>query len=194
LKFVFSKNLSRALEELAAYGEEHGLTRQELAHISLDDFFELLANHPPETPGEWLSERSQAGKSRHLVTQSVELPPLLFAPEDFDCFERPKREPNFVTAQTARALLIEVENESDLSLDGAIVMIPQADPGFDWLFGYDIAGLVTMYGGTNSHMAIRAAEFGIPAAIGIGEDRYQQLQGTEMIEIDCAGRTIKRIK
>jgi len=99
-----------------------------------------------------------------------------------------------VTAETVRAHLVEVENESDPALDGAIVMIPQADPGFDWLFGYDIAGLITMYGGTNSHMAIRAAEFGIPAAIGIGEDRYQQLQGTAMIEIDCAGRTIERIK
>ena len=73
-------------------------------------------------------------------------------------------------------------------------MIPQADPGYDWLFGYDIAGLITMYGGSNSHMAIRAAEFGIPAAIGIGEDTYQQLRGADMVKLDCAGRTIERVK
>ena len=193
-KFVFSKNLSYALEELARYGKQRDLSREELAHVPIDDVFELLANHPPESPGEWLRERSKEGRDRQLVTEAVELPPLLFAPEDFDCFERPSREPNFVTTETVREPLIEAEDDSDPELDGAIVMIPQADPGYDWLFGYDIAGLITMYGGSNSHMAIRAAEFGIPAAIGVGEDKYQQLQGADMIELDCASRTIERIK
>ena len=193
-KFVFSKNLSFALEELARYGENHDLSREDLAHVPIDDVFELSANHPPELPGEWLRKRSKEGRNRHLVTEAVELPPLLFDPADFDCFERPSREPNFVTTETVRERLVEAEEETEPALDGAIVMIPQADPGYDWLFGYDIAGLITMYGGANSHMAIRAAEFGIPAAIGVGENKYQQLQGAEMIVLDCAGRTIERLK
>ena len=49
---------------------------------------------------------------------------------------------------------------------GSIVFIRSADPGYDWLFNRGIAGLVTEHGGANSHMAIRAAEFGLPAAIG----------------------------
>ncbi|MFW5950381.1 MAG: PEP-utilizing enzyme, partial [archaeon] len=193
-KFVFSKNLSHALEELAEFGEAQGLSREELAHVSINDVFELLANHPPESPGKWLQKRSKEGRERHLVTEAVELPPLLFSPEDFDSFERPSREPNFVTTETVRKSLIEAAGDSDPELNDAIVMIPQADPGYDWLFGYDIAGLITMYGGANSHMAIRSAEFGIPAAIGVGEDKYQQLQGADMLELDCASRTIERIK
>jgi phosphoenolpyruvate-protein kinase (PTS system EI component) len=66
---------------------------------------------------------------------------------------------------------------------GKIVLIPQADPGYDWLFGQHIAGLVTLFGGANSHMAIRAAEFGLPAAIGIGEQRYRSLAQARFVEL-----------
>ena len=55
------------------------------------------------------------------------------------------------------------------NLAGAIVCIPGADPGYDWIFSQGIAGLITAFGGANSHMAIRAAELGIPAVIGAGE-------------------------
>ena len=48
-------------------------------------------------------------------------------------------------------------------------MIENADPGFDWIFGSKILGLITKYGGVNSHMAIRCAELEIPVAIGCGE-------------------------
>jgi hypothetical protein len=43
-------------------------------------------------------------------------------------------------------------------------------------------------------MAVRAAEFNIPAAIGVGERLFQQLSEGELVELDCAGRTIERIK
>ena len=48
-------------------------------------------------------------------------------------------------------------------------MIESADPGYDWIFTHDIKGLITKYGGAASHMAIRCAEFNLPAAIGSGE-------------------------
>lgn len=72
-------------------------------------------------------------------------------------------------------------------------MIPQADPGYDWLFGQNIAGLITMYGGANSHMAIRSAEFSLPAAIGVGEQLYKSYNRASTIELDPAGETIRVI-
>ena len=36
-------------------------------------------------------------------------------------------------------------------------------------FFHKIKGLITKYGGANSHMAIRAAEIGLPSVIGVGE-------------------------
>ena len=46
----------------------------------------------------------------------------------------------------------------DADVTGRIVLIPSADPGYDWLLARGIAGLITMFGGANSHMAVRAAE------------------------------------
>ena len=72
-------------------------------------------------------------------------------------------------------------------------MIPQADPGYDWLFGRGIVGLVTLYGGANSHMAIRAAEFGLSAVIGLGEVKYRALIAAHEIEIDPINRMIRAL-
>ena len=72
-------------------------------------------------------------------------------------------------------------------------MIPQADPGYDWLFGRQIAGLITKFGGANSHMAIRAAEFNLPAALGIGETQYRVLAQSFELELDPANKMIRAI-
>ena len=80
--------------------------------------------------------------------------------------------------------LLFIESNHVSNLNKKIVAIPNADPGFDWIFSHNIAGLITQYGGTNSHMAIRCAELGIPAAIGIGDKRYENLQEKKLI-LDC---------
>lgn len=107
-------------------------------------------------------------------------------------------EPNLVTDETVTADVIEIDGESEshgldsehINLDGKLVLIPQADPGYDWLFGHDIAH-ITKYGGSNSHMAVRAAEFSLPAAIGVGENRYEQLRRADVIELNCDGRYLE---
>ena len=73
------------------------------------------------------------------------------------------------------------------------MLIPQADPGYDWLFGCNIGGLITQYGGANSHMAIRAAEIGLPAAIGVGDKLYDKLSKAQSLELDCANQTIREV-
>ena len=77
-----------------------------------------------------------------------------------------------------------------LPVEDSIVLIQGADPGYDWLLARSIRGLVTMYGGANSHMAVRAAELGLPAAIGIGELLYQRLESARALRLDCASRTL----
>jgi len=67
----------------------------------------------------------------------------------------------------------------------------QADPGWDWIFGHNIAGLITAWGGANSHMAIRAAELDLPAAIGVGENQWQYYACANELDVNCATREIK---
>jgi phosphoenolpyruvate-protein kinase (PTS system EI component) len=78
-------------------------------------------------------------------------------------------------------------------MNGSIVLIESADPGFDWIFSCGIAGLVTKFGGANSHMAIRCGEFGIPAAIGCGEADFKRLLDVDLIDIDCENKLIRDI-
>ncbi|MBX0297761.1 PEP/pyruvate-binding domain-containing protein [Haloarcula nitratireducens] len=195
-KFVFSRNLSEALEQIAEFGQNHGLSREELSHIPLEMFLKLSREHPPTDVTAWLTEQANEGREQYTTTCAVELPPILFDESDFTVFERPAREPNFVTNNRISAEIIELEgaDSSAEDIDGKIVVIKKADPGYDWLFGHDVAGLVTMYGGANSHMAVRAAEFSLPAAIGIGENRYELLQKSEIIELDCSKQSIEVVQ
>ena len=95
-----------------------------------------------------------------------------------------------------RAKVVSLHNQSlpEVDLSGVIVLVQNADPGYDWLFSRNIAGLVTMYGGANSHMAIRAGEFQLPAAIGVGELLYENIIQAELLELDCASRRIKVVR
>ena len=72
-----------------------------------------------------------------------------------------------------------------------IVFIENADPGYDFIFTKKIKGLVTKYGGANSHMAIRCAELGIPAAIGVGEDNFDKYIKNSLIQLDCESNLIR---
>ena len=74
---------------------------------------------------------------------------------------------------------------------GNIVFMPNADPGFDWIFLQPISGLVTAWGGANSHMAIRAAELEIPAVIGAGELLYEKWAKASVINLDCARQFVE---
>ena len=144
---------------------------------------------------EWLINRAEEGERWHQISKSIELPSLLISVDDFTCFERLKTQPNFVTDElvVADSIVLSDGYEVPLRLKGAIVLIERADPGFDWLFGQDISGLVTMFGGANSHMAVRAAEFNLPSAIGIGESLYERLSSANVIEMDCSNNWLRII-
>ena len=51
-----------------------------------------------------------------------------------------------------------------------------------------------MYGGANSHMAIRAGELGIPAVIGVGEKAFATYKGASVLEIDALIKVVRIIK
>lgn len=84
-----------------------------------------------------------------------------------------------------------VSHQDPERLANAIVAIPSADPGFDWLFSHPIAGLITAYGGANSHMAIRAGELGLPAVIGTGEFLFEKWSRARRLAIDCAAKRVE---
>lgn len=196
-KFVFTRYLSLALECLAEFGASYQLSREQIAEIPLESFSALYTGSVVAgNEGKWLEQQSLDGVMANRAALMVELPPLLFTESDFYSFVYTDVHANFVGKQRVLAESIDLKSASNEvvdSLDGKIVLIPQADPGYDWLFGYGIVGLITMYGGANSHMAIRAAEFGLPAAIGVGESRYSILSSASLIQLDPVNKRIEVI-
>ncbi|MFN0105803.1 MAG: PEP-utilizing enzyme [Bryobacteraceae bacterium] len=186
-KFQFTRNLSDAMVLIADYGERWGFTRDDIAYCEIATFREL--HIAAADPKDAIKRGIEDGKVRYAETLRISLPPLIVRPEDVWAFEWPETAPNFITQKqvTAPTALCEARE----SLTGAVVCIPSADPGFDWLFAFPIAGLITAWGGANSHMAIRAGELGLPAVIGAGEVLYRRWSGARRLHLDCAGRRVE---
>ena len=192
-KFVFTRNLSDALEGIAAWGESIGLSRDDLSYLDIRDSLDTLVEINEGDVERHLRPRTMAGRRRHDTTKALRLPQILIDPLDVHVVPLRLSEPNFITHNSISGHGVRVGGHDEVppNMAGAIVLIENADPGFDWIFAYSIAGLVTKYGGANSHMAIRCAEFGIPAAIGCGEQIFDRLCSAGSIEINCAEKHVR---
>ena len=186
-KFVFSRNLSDALSLFREWGGTHGFSTEDLSYANISCIRELYAGS--DSPKVVLAQSIEEGKARYRETRQLWLPPLITKPDDVWAFHVPECEPNFVTQGNVTGAVVKPEQRERLA--GAIVCIPSADPGFDWLFSHRIAGLVTAYGGVNSHMAIRANELGLAAVIGAGDALFTQWSQARRLHIDCAGRRVE---
>ena len=186
-KFHFSRNLSDTLSLIAEFGSRLGLSREDLAYADIAAFKELYI--AAVDPRDALTRSIEQGRARYRETLATCLPPLITSPQDVWAFEWPDTEPNFITQKQVTAAVSDCTDREALA--GRIVCIPNADPGFDWLFAYPIAGLATAWGGANSHMAIRAGELGLPAVIGAGEVNFRRWSNAKRLHLDCANRRVE---
>ena len=185
-KFQFTQNLSDLLSLVVKVGSEYGFSREDLSFVNINVFKDIYTD-PSEIKSK-LQESIDSGKKQHSNTAMVSLPPLIAEPKDIWAFEWPSTTPNYITQLSITANISSDLNKN--TLHNTIVCIPNADPGFDWLFSYPIAGLITAWGGANSHMAIRAGELRIPAVIGCGEQLFKQIISSKKVSIDCSNRTL----
>ncbi|MFF8785528.1 PEP-utilizing enzyme [Streptomyces sp. NPDC015125] len=187
VKFDFTRHLSDALETIAGHYEALGVSRAELAYLRIGDLW--------VPPGEWAADvgqlRAVAAARRRAFEHSahVRLPEYCDGPDRLRWFEVGPAAPNFIGHGRVRAPITVIDG-SVTDPSGSVVVIEAADPGHDWIFGYPIAGLVTRYGGANSHMAIRAAELSVPAAIGVGEKLFHSIVRETAIDLDCGARRV----
>lgn len=194
-KFEFTKSLSDSIELFVKAGEKLGIRREDLCHVDLN---RLMSSRNPDISDEnHIREVIQASIERHRKERewykSVILPPVIRSQEDFDYVEFYTARPNFITnkcVQGETVVLNGCQGDALPEIKGRIVLIENADPGYDWIFVQDILGLITKYGGIASHMAIRCAEFGIPAVIGCGENIYNQMLSKKKISLDCSRKEL----
>lgn len=189
-KFTFARNLSDALSLFRKLGESLGFSAEDMSYANIQVIKELHA--ASADPAELISASIAEGRRRYAETCQIILPPLITSAADVLAFHMPQAEPNFITQRQVTARVVDYQQRD--RLQGAIVVVPSADPGFDWIFSHGIAGFITAYGGTNSHMAIRGNEIGLPAVIGAGEVLYRKWAAAELLSIDCANRSVEVLR
>ena len=190
-KFVFTRTVSDMLELIANFAEEHGSSRDKVSHVSLNSLLNTVKSSSEFTIEERLRGLSSQEEEKHDISVAIRLPQLLVDQSAVYIIPFQVSYPNFITHKKVTAKSVVLYSEIDgVLLTDKIVIIEGADPGFDWIFSKKIAGLITKYGGANSHMAIRCAEFGIPAAIGCGEQRFDLLLKVNQVHLDCAAGLI----
>lgn len=185
-KFVFSRSLSDALMLLTQLGADLGFDRDALSYADIGDLQRLYSSS--DDPRTVLADSIARGRQRHALTRCLNLPPLLTGPDQVWSFRQPQAEPNYITHRQATGPVRPADPR--LVLDGAIVALTNADPGYDWIFSRNIAGFITAYGGANSHMAVRANELGLPAVIGCGNVLFDRWQQARMLRLDCLNRQV----
>jgi glutamine kinase len=190
-KFVFTRSVSNMLELIANFAEKNGLSRDEISHVPLNSILNVVKSSSEKSIKEYLRKISKQEEEEHQVSVAIRLPQILTDLAGVHIVPFQVSHPNFITHKKITAEILTLHSKVDkFSLKGKIIVIEGADPGFDWIFSQEIAGLITKYGGVNSHMAIRCAEFGIPAAIGCGEQRYESLLKSNKVHLDCAAGLI----
>ena len=195
-KFVFTRSLSKVLELFRELGEENGLSAEDCSLCSIDVIQRLYSSS--RSVEDELHRSLAEGQKRFALTRQLILPQLIESVSDIYGFEQATDRPNFVTQGRVTAKAVSL-GQSDAapspgSLRGAIILIPSADPGYDWIFSHEIVGFVTMYGGVNSHMAIRAAELDVPAVIGAGEQFFSAWSAASVLELDCVGQQVRVVR
>jgi glutamine kinase len=191
-KLEFTKNIDLAFSLLKKIGKEFLLTDEEISFLPIEQFF-MLSHSSSRTT--WINKAIRDynnNKKEFIISSSIRLPGIILESSDVYIFTESDAKPNFITTKQILSSVKEINMNTDLvNLEGCIVLIESADPGFDWIFSHKIAGLITKHGGVASHMAIRCAEFNLPAAIGCGERIYEKSRNANMLDLNCLARKIE---
>jgi len=194
VKFEFTKNLSLAIDLIKEFGLYYGISAEEIAFSRIEDIIRYASENITEHTISALKHVIDTNMQYHTWCARVILPDLIFGEADAGVVRYLSRQPNFITDKRICAFAVNLSELDHLlgntALSEKIVLIESADPGYDWIFSKNIAGLITAYGGAASHMAIRCAELGIPAAIGCGAELFNSLKNAEQIELNCSEKRV----
>lgn len=187
-KFSFTGVLSDALERLAELGSRFDLTRSELRALRLGDILTLTSSGEVSA----LRRAVDVASGTEGTERPVQFPDFIAPSAGLRVVEYVDARATYVTSRFVDAPIWRLDGVPDHPsvVDGHIVAIEAADPGFDWIFTRPVAGLITCYGGSASHMAIRCHELNVAAAIGCGTARFHTLKQGDDVILDCRNGSI----
>ncbi len=183
-KFIFSKSIDQIFKLIMKIVPKKYKDKEIISHFTIS---EILENKV----GQKIFLKR---KKEYYNNLKIFLPEVIKDTRAYDVIPYMFNIPNFITHNRVVGKVLNLDNKVKNSLNNRIILIENADPGFDWIFTKKIKGFVTQYGGSNSHMAIRAAELNIPAVIGCGQKKFDEVKDSSEIEIDCLNKKIIILK
>ena len=192
-KLIFSKAVDEVLNNLEKLGKEIDIKKNDLKYLSIKDILNYHSTLDVVKLKKILNQKIKFEKKQDKISKLIDLPDLITSVKDIYLYKNLKVTANYITNKTARGKVIELKNfnKDYKNINGKIILIENADPGYDFIFSYKINGLITKYGGSNSHMSIRCMELGIPGIIGIGEKNYSLIKSSTSIEINSLQKNFK---
>ena len=193
VKFVFTRVLSDALSSLVRWGAAHGLSRDDLSYIDWPAIVQSLHQPIMDEVDRHYLDIAEAGRRSIDTAYMFRLGHIVFGVRDIYVATLNRSVPNFIGTGAAAGQVVELTAATPATVDvsNRIVCVENADPGFDWIFTRNPSALITRFGGANSHMAIRCAEFGLPAAIGCGDQIYLHVVAVGRVELDCRQKILR---
>lgn len=190
-KFEFTKSLSLVLEMIRKIGTICEVRVDDLSWIKADELRSCNDGISDEEVKALWEKLAGKRKTEYRNNRTVVLPEIILSGQSLDIVPVYEARPNFITSKKVEGEIVLLEEDVDADISGKIVVVTKADPGYEWIFTKKIKGFITKYGGAASHMAIRCAEFDIPAAIGCGEKIYDYVSKLDYVEMDCRNGSIK---
>ena len=178
-KYRLSVAVSSWLSALTNWGARLNLNVEDLSFLTVKS---VTGKRDPDGLHQLLAR----SKTRYEEEASIKMPLLVASRADIRASSEPALRPTFLGRGRVSAPLCVIDRHTAARkiAVGTVVLIRAADPGFDWIFAYPFAALVTCYGGPHSHMAIRCDELNVPCVLGCGETVYNALHGATRVSID----------
>ncbi len=189
-KFIFTKSIDYIFKEIKYLSNRNGISIYKLSHLNVKIIKELYYNLNNESVKDFLNTNINKNLKTFKFNQFIELPQIIINPKDVFYFTEKTEKANFFGYKISEAETYFLQRNNFKTLDNKIVCIRGADPGYDFIFDHEISGLITEYGGANSHMSIRCSELNIPAAIGVGSINFNKIINSKKVNLDPIAKKI----
>ena len=190
-KFIFTKSIDLIFKNLINFGQKFEIKRDQLAFTDINSILKFHNNLDYFDISSEIKNEIKNNKKVYKFNSKIHLPDTITKVDDLYFYYKNLNNGNFITQKIIHGQLIYFKNIEDIKkIKNKIVLIENADPGYDFIFSKKIQGLITKYGGQNSHMSIRSAELSLPACIGIGDKKFNEILNKKNITIDCVNKRV----
>lgn len=190
-KFIFTRSIDMIFKELKYLSRRHKINLEKISNLNIKIIKDLYYNLNNRDIKNILEQNIKSNYEDFKINKLIELPAVIINPENIYYFEQDISTPNFFGTKKIEAKIIYFDNQkNNLNLKDKIICIRSADPGYDFIFNHNIAGLVTEFGGANSHMSIRCSELNISAAIGVGSIIFNNIIKSKKMYLDPVNKKI----